>query len=182
MAIYYPGDTCQSSVPEHLCNPCLPIELGGVRTVLFIDKDFVITNPSSPSQWNSGIQSRSIIIIPKTYGTFDGGTPQEGQGFGDTPTSLDGYDFTLQFFDPNFIGNVDHYDSLKNLRSNYKVAFRTGSQIIISDKVVTIIPKMPVAQDLKSKVLWDVTVKWTSQNLPGVYDAPPVDWDCVQII
>lgn len=182
MAIYYPSDNCDKLVPEHLCNPCLPLELGGVRTVLFIDKDYIITTPSAASEWNSGITSRNIIIIPKTYGTFDGGTPSEGQGFGDTPTSLDGYDYFLQFFDPNFIGNVDHYDTIKNLRANYKVAFRTSTQIIMSDKVVTIIPKMPIAQDLKTKVLWAVDVKWTSQNLPFVYDAPAVNWDCVQIL
>lgn len=182
MAIYYPGDNCQSTVPEHLCNPCLPIELGGVRSVLFIDKDYTITSPTSASEWNNGILNGNIIIIPKTYGTFDGGVPQEGQGFGDVPTSLDGYDFMVQFFDPNFIGNQDHYNTIKNLRANYKVAFRTGSQIWMSDKVVTIIPKSPVAQDIKSKVLWDVTVKWTSQNLPNIYDAPAVNWDCVQVL
>lgn len=182
MAIYYPEDNCDNLVPEHLCDPCLPKELGGVRTVLFIKTDFVFVNPSSASEWNNGILAKSIIIIPETFGTFDGGSPAESQGFGDNPTSLDGYDFLLNFSDPNFIGNCDFYDTLKNNRNAYKVAWRTGSQIWLGDKSVTIIPKSPVGVDVKSKVLWTVDVKWTSANLPCSYTSPAVDWSCVQIL
>lgn len=182
MAVYYPADNCANQIPEHFCDPCTPKELGGVRTAGFIKSNFVFTDPSSASEWNNGFVStpRNIILIPEVYGTFDGGTPLESQGFGDNPTSLDGYDFTVQFFDPNFIGNCDFYDTLKNDRNGYKFFFRTGSQVWLSDKTVTVIPKSPVAQDIKSKVLWDVTVKWTSANLPCSYPSPAVDWRCIQ--
>ena len=180
MAIYYPGDVCNAQQPEHLCNPCLSKELGGIRSVAFIKDNFAFTNPSSASEWNNGVTAGNIILIPQVYGTFDGGSPQESQGFGDNPTSLDGYDFMLQFFDPNFIGNTDFYDTIKNNRNGWKVAFRTESQVYLSDKSVTIIPKMPIAQDVKSKVLWDITVKWTSDALPQAYTSPAIRWDCVQ--
>lgn len=182
MAVYYPADNCNNLIPEHLCDPCVAKELGGVRTVLFIESNFVFVNPSSASEWNNGILARNIIIIPETYGTFDGGAPQESQGFGDNPTSLDGYDYTINFFDPNFIGNCDFYNTIKNDRNGFNVAWRTGSQIWLSDKTVTIIPKSPVAVDVKSKVLWDVMVKWTSSELPCSYTAPAVDWRCVQVL
>lgn len=180
MAIYYPGDNCQTQVPEHLCDPCKAIELGGVRSVAFIADDFTFTNPSSTSEWANGVAAGQIILIPETNGTFDGGTPQEGAGFGDNPTSLDGYEFILTYSDPNYIGNVDHYDTLKNVRNGYKVAFRTGSRTIISDKTVVILPKAPVDSDVKSKVLWQVTVKWTSQNLPVDYSTPANVFRCIQ--
>jgi len=180
MAIYYPGNNCQDNVPEHLCDPCLTIELGGIRSVAFIEEDFTFTNPASASEWNTGILAGQIIIIPLTYGTFDGGVPQEGQGFGDSPTSLDGYDFLLNYADPNFNGNCDFYDNLKNARNAYKVSWRTETLIYLSDKTVTILPKFPIAQDVKSKVVWSVDVKWTSKNLPCSYTAPDV-FDCTQV-
>lgn len=182
MAIYYPGDNCQNLIPEHLCDPCSSIELAGVRSVAFIDSGFTFTNPESASEWNNGITAGSIILIPLTNGTFDGGTPQEGVGFGDNPTSLDGYDYVLQFLDPNFVGNWDFYDNIKNIRSGYKVAFRTGSRVVLSDKTVTVLPKAPVVNDVKGKVNWDVTVKWTSRSLPRDYAAPAIDWSCVQTL
>lgn len=182
MAIYYPGDNCQNLIPEHLCDPCLAIELAGVRSVAFIDNDFVFTNPESASEWQAGVTAKSIFIIPLTNGTFDGGAPQEGQGFGDNPTTLDGIDFTLNFFDPNFIGNWDFYNNLKNVRNGYKVAFRTSTRLIMSDKAVTVLPKNPVIADVKGKVTWDVTVKWTSQNLARDYAAPANIWNCTQIL
>lgn len=180
MAIYYPGDNCQNQVPEHLCDPCRAIELAGVRSIAFIADNFTFTSPTNTSEWTAGIASEDIIIIPETNGTFDGGAPQEGAGFGDNPTSLDGYDFSLNYFDPNFIDNCDFYNTIKNSRNSWKVAFRTGSQVYISDKTVTILPKMPIAADVKGKVLWDVTVKWTSQNLPCSYNTPTNVFRCVQ--
>lgn len=181
MAIYYPGDNCQSSVPEHLCDPCLTKELGGVRGVAFVPSDFTFTNPSSDAQWVAAVAA-GAIIIPETNGTFDGGTAQEGLGFGDNPTSLDGYDFVLQFFDPNYKGNCDHYDNLKNARGQFKVAFITETQLHLSSRTVTVLPKNPIAADVKSKVLWDVTVKFTQQNLVCSFDKPSTIFRCTQIL
>lgn len=182
MAIYYPGDNCQNEVPEHLCDPCDAIELAGVRSVALIDDGFTFTNPESATEWEQGVADGSIFIIPNTNGTFDGGAPQEGQGFGDNPTSLDGYDYTLNYMDPNFTGNWDFYNNIKNVRNGYKVAFRTGTRVVMSDTTCTILPKNPVVADVKARVNWDVTVKWTSQNLPRDYESPSSIWSCVQTL
>ena len=181
MAVYYPEDNCQSGVPEHLCDPCKPIELGGVRSVGFIDADATFANPSDPVEWAAKLLAGTIKLIPETSGTFDGGTPQEGAGFGDSPTSLDGYDYSLEFFDPNFVGNCDFYDNMKNARNAFKVIWRTETQVYLSDRSVIVLPKFPIANDVKSRVLWQVIVKWSSKNLPCSYTSPgAATFRCIQ--
>ncbi|MFQ6415315.1 hypothetical protein ACLNB1_10290, partial [Streptococcus pneumoniae] len=85
---------------------------------------FAFVDPSDPTEWRAGFISGDIILIPQTKGTFDGGAEVEAPGYGDQSTRLTGYNFQLQYQDPNYRQNCNFYNTLKNSRA-YKAAYRT---------------------------------------------------------
>jgi hypothetical protein len=174
--VYYPAG-CDVAVPDHYCNPCDVIEHGRVRSVAFIAKDFVFTDPTDPTEWEAGIADKKIIVIPDVNGSFDGGAPVENAGYGDQQTKLVGYNFSLTFRDPNYKNNADFYNALK-LSRNYRFGYRTETQVHLTENTVTVVPKNPVGEDLTSEVVWDVEVKWSEGDLPTPNDTPPGIFTC----
>ena len=178
MAVYYPSG-CDALIPDHICDPCESIETGRLRSVAFIKNTFAFIDPSNPTEWEAGFASGDIILIPQTKGTFDGGAEVEAPGYGDQSTRLTGYNFQAQYQDPNYRQNCAFYNAIKNSRG-YKFAYRTQTQIHISDTTVQVIPKNPVQDDTTSEVVWDVIVKWSGSDLPCPFDAPAGIFDaCV---
>ena len=178
MSVYYPSN-CDDLVPDHICDPCEELEGGRVRSMAFIKSTFAFTDPSDPTEWEAGFLSGDIILIPQTKGTFDGGAEVESPGYGDQVTRLTGYNFQLQYQDPNYKQNCTFYNTLKNSRA-YKAAYRTETQIHIIDTTVQVIPKNPVQEDTNTEVVWDVLVKWSGKDVPCPYDVPPGIFDaCV---
>src|SRR6478735_8188976 len=90
--IYYPTG-CDANIPPHYCNNCEKIEKARIRSVAFVAKDWVFSNPEDPNEWEDGIAQKKIIVIPRTNGSFDGGSEVESAGYGDQSTNLDGYNF-----------------------------------------------------------------------------------------
>lgn len=170
MSVYYPTG-CDDLIPAHICDPCEAIEQGRVRSVAFIKNTFAFVDPSDPTEWAAGFASEDIILIPQTKGTFDGGSEVEAPGYGDQSTRLTGYNFQAQYQDPNYRQNCNFYNTLKNSRQ-YKFAYRTQTQIHISDTTVQVIPKNPVQDDTQTEVVWDVIVKWSGNDLPCPFDVP----------
>jgi hypothetical protein len=180
MSVYYPSN-CDDLIPDHICDPCEELEGGGVRSIAYYKSDFSFTDPSNPVEWQNGFASGDIILIPQTKGTFDGGAEVESPGYGDQVTRLTGYNFQLQYQDPNYKQNCAFYNALKNSRQ-YKAAYRTATQIHIIDATVQVIPKNPVQEDKTTEVVWDVIVKWSGQSLPCPYDVPPGIFDACTYI
>lgn len=178
MSIYYPAG-CDAQIPDHVCDPCEVIEQGRVRSVAFIKNTVAFIDPSNPTEWQNYFKQGLIHIIPATKGTFDGGAEVETPGYGDQVTRLTGYNFTLTYQDPNFKKNCNFYNIIKNSRQ-YTVAFRTSTQILMVNATVQIIPKVPITDDVNSEVVWEVVVKWSDNDVPCPYDAPPTIFDkCV---
>ena len=176
MSVYYPSG-CGEETPNHYCDPCATDEHGRVRSVAFIKKDFEFIDPSNEQEWIDGINSGNIIIIAETNGSFDGGTPKEGPGYGDTTSTYLGSDFVLKYKDPNYKQNCHFYNTINKSR-NYKVAYRTETLVHISDKTAYINAKPAVQDDLTSTVVWDVDVKWSSSNIPCPYEMPDGVFTC----
>ena len=177
-SIYYPG--CATAIPDHLCNTCGDDkEHGRVRSVAFITESYLPTlmvDPTSPVKWQAGIATKAIVIVPEVIGSFDGGAPQEGPGYGDSDSELLGYKFGLAYKDPNYKLNAAFYNAIKRSR-RYAVAWRSESQIHISDKTARITPKNPIAEDLNSDVVWDVAISFSQPDLPVPFDVPPGIFD-----
>lgn len=174
--VYYPSG-CDSEIGDHYCSPCEPKEHGRVRSVAFIKSGFEFADPSNPTEWQAGIDNKDIIIIPETNGSFDGGSEVEATGYGDQATALVGYNFVLTYNDPNYKLNADFYNAIKRSR-NWRVAYRTETQIHMVDTNVSVVPKNPVAEDITSEVVWNVLVKWSNGDLPIPYDVPEGIFTC----
>lgn len=178
-SVTYP-DTCTSSIPFHACDPCQDVEQARIRSVAFVNSSFIATllaSPSSTDVWENGIDDSLIIVIPDTNGSFDGGTPVEGPGFGSSPTKYMGSEFVLTYRDPNYVDNCDFYSAIQR-SSSYHVAYVTETQVHISENTVTILPKAPITDSLTDMVLWEVTVKFQQFATPCPNDKPAGIFTC----
>lgn len=177
MALYYP-DSCETEVPDHVCDPCETLEKGRVSSVALItDPTFEFLDVTDPTEWIAGIESGAITVIPEVVGSFDGGTEVEGPGYGRQSTKLISYDFVLNFRDPNYKSNCEYWNAVKRLRT-VRLVYVTETQAHYVDVPVSLIPKSPVTEELNSDVVYDVTAKWSSPDLPcpvnkpaGIFDA-----------
>lgn len=173
MYVYYPSSNCgsTSSLPAYSCNPCPEYEYGRIRSVAYVKNTLSFTDPSSPTEWTTGINNGDIRVIWETQGSYDGGTTSELPGYGNREFTNGGTSHVLNYKDPNYAENWDFYMAIKD-SSDWSIAFRTSSQIHLANAPVTITPKNPVADDLKSNVVWDVQVKWQNPLAPRPYNTP----------
>ncbi len=173
MSVYYPQSNCGTSgvIPDYSCSDCPELEFGRVSSFAFIANTFSFTDPTNSAEWDVGIASGDIRVVWQTQGSYDGGTTAENPGFGRQEFSLGSTSHILNFKDPNYKNNCDFYNSIK-YSSSYKGAYVTSSQVHLIDSPITIIPKNPVQDDLKSVVTWDVTIKWAGYDSPCPYDKP----------
>ncbi len=175
MSVYYPsgGTDCGSGgvLPTYSCSPCPDYEYGRVRSIAFVKTTFSFTDPTSPTEWNTGIGTGDIRVIWETQGSYDGGSTSELAGFGDREFTNGGTSHVLTFKDPNYAENWDFYEGLR-AASEWTIIYRTSSKIHTVGKPVTVTPKNPVADDLKSNVVWEGTVKWQSPSSPRPYNVP----------
>ena len=164
MAGYYPT-SCADVIPSHFCDPCEDREYGRIRTVGFVHKDVTFTDISGNGEWQTGMNNGNIIVIPFANGELQAASEVLGVGYGDATEQLNGFDFVAVVNDPNYAENCDFYNAIAYSR-NYKFFFVTSTKVHLTDVAVTVIPKAPVANDLNSEVVWNVTVKWRDQNHP----------------
>jgi len=164
MPIVYKNCGGAGGIIHPTCDPCGPREHGRIRSIAFIKKGTKLSTPAVSTEWTAGIEAGNILVIPETTGTFDGGSPKEGKGYGNRKSTILGYDYVLNVSDPSYIGNALFWDTIKD-SPEYLVAFRTETQVHISEEVVTIIPKNPVEEDVDSEVVWQAEIKWFQNKL-----------------
>ena len=162
MSIYYPG--CDETITAPICSDCPEKELAGIRSLFFVHVGFSFTDISDPTEWETGICDEDIYVFPRTRGSLEM-SEQMSEGFGDIPEDLDGYDFTISVKDPNYLDNCDFWNSIKRSLA-YRVGYRTETKIYLSDKAAVIVPKAPIAEDLKTKVVWEIVAKFTQEDIP----------------
>lgn len=179
---YYPS-TCDVLIGEHSCDACAVRELGRIRGVGFIHKDYYATlnaDPNNSSLWTAGLDigTEGIINIPETEGELAEPAEIVRTGFGDTKDFLTAFDWSASFRDPNFLENCDFWNDMNNARGEFYFYYRTETQTYIADKTVSVIAKQIIENDDSSLVLWKVDVKWRSLNIPCNYDTIPILRTC----
>jgi hypothetical protein len=168
MAINY--KTCADVVvPQHVCDDCAILEQGGIRSIALVKDTFSFTDITDKDEWIAGIEDGDIIVIPKTIGTFDGGSPIMIAGFGDDAEAVSGFNFTLAARDPAYKQNGVFWNAIRK-HKDMLVAWRTATQIHISGAAVTISPLAPVEEGTDSVVTWQVTFTWKGEDLPEPND------------
>ena len=185
-------------IPAHFCNPCLEIEQGGVRGAAYISTAYMTSTNAFTSSgiidrnivenlawWKTGAENGSIIVIPKTRGTYDGGSPTESAGFGDLSTITTGKTFTLVVNDPDHRDNEPFYAAIANAPGSYHVAWRTGSQLRISETGVNVDPADPIEEDVNSQVVWTANITWDQKRkTTQIFDLSKVKeiFNCFEVV
>jgi hypothetical protein len=159
-------------IPAHVCNGCIKTEQGGVRGAAFIlashiprDVNGLISQQVEDfSWWESGINNGEIHVVPKTRGTFDGGSPTTSPGYGNLAEITTGKIFTAVMSDPDHRENEAFYEAMANAPGAYHFAWRTGNELRISDTTVNIDPVDNTEEDVNSQVVWGVTITWSQDR------------------
>lgn len=166
--IYYPG--CDEVIPDPICSDCPDKELGGIRSIWLQKVNFAFADITDPAEWQQAICDKNVYVFPYTRGTLTP-APQESPGFGNVANDVDAYEFTLNIFEPNYASNCDFWNAMKKSH-NYLVGWRTETKIHLSSVAALIEPMAPVSEDLKSKVLWNVIMKFIQEDNPCPVNMP----------
>jgi hypothetical protein len=150
----------------------LDVEQGGVRGGAFIHASYIPRDAGGLISrqvehidwWETGIGDGKIFVVPKTRGTFDGGSPATSPGYGDLAEITTGKTFTAVMSDPDHRENEGFYAAMADAPGTYHVAWRTGNEMRISDTTVNIDPADNTEEDLNSQVVWAVTVTWNQKR------------------
>ena len=177
MAVYYPG--CPDSITAPTCSDCPPKENGDVRSLFLVEEDFTFTDITATAEWTTGIGTKELYVFPYTRGSLEQ-TETTTPGFGDRDIELDGYQYTLNVMDPEYINNANFWNDIKFSR-RWKVGYRTETQVHLSSVTATIIPLQPVAEDKKAGVNWNIKIIWSQDSLMIPSNMPTGVFDqCVQ--
>lgn len=178
-------DEASGTPVAHVCDPC-GRELGRVRGVVLFDGGFedwdnLITKLKSGTTsdleaaltiFEEALTNGKATLISETNGTFDGGSAQTGDGYGDEENRLLGYLYTLNFKDPSYGGNKDFWERAE--LEHKKIMWRTETLLHFADKPASIQAIAPVEADLTSSVVWDVTATWKSKQKPDIAPIGPL--------
>jgi len=156
----------------HVCDACETPELGRVRSFCLVKKGTVIAIPFALEAWTAAVESGNIIIIPNSSGTFDGGTPKVGNGYGDEKERKLGDDYVLAVKDPAYAANVDFWQAAE--LETWNICFRTETLLHYVNSDVKVTAKAPVEDDVESEIVWNVEAKWFSKNKPKASPSTPL--------
>lgn len=165
---------CAGSEAVHSYTVCAAdraTEFARTRGSGFIKQAYLATlmvDPTDKAAWDTGIANGDIIVVPKTSGSYDPGTPKELAGFGDVKSSFGAREMKLSFNDPDYVDNYAFYNEISD-RTDLVPFFRTSSQVRIFDTVASIIASDPVADDPEATVIWNVVCTVLSKNLPSIH-------------
>lgn len=158
----------------HSCDPC-EVELGRVRGVALVDGSVDLaplidalkeSNENATTIFEGLVEAGQLHLVSESIGTFDGGSAQTGDGYGDEETRLLGYLYTLSYKDPSYKSNKDFYERIE--KEHWKAIWRTETLLHFADKPATIQAIAPVEEDLTSAVVWNVTATWKSKKKPDI--------------
>lgn len=174
-AIYYPSGNCDN-LPDHIPDPCPgdDIEQARVGSVALVHKSVVAsikTDPSAAAAWLAAIQQKKAYIISETQGSYDGGTPVVGTGYGRLKEKVTGVDGVVTYKDPAYKKNGAFYNALMR-SSNWHIAWCSETQIHLSDNPATFKPKNEITDDVTGEVVWTVEATFNQPGIAAPYDIP----------
>ena len=171
MPIVYKSCT-PAEAAEHFCNTCDTGEKGRVRSLVLIALGTTIATPLTSEAWTALVEAGTVVIIPETSGTFDGGTPKMITGFGDVKEKKIGDDYVLTVKDPNYKENISFWENTE--KETWNIAFRSETQLMIVNAPVTVTAKAPIEDDLETSITWNIEAKWFSSSKPKATPFAPI--------
>lgn len=158
--IYTPG--C-GTPPPPTCQDCPVVELGGVRSIWLQKNTFTFTDITNPIEWDTNICNGNVVVFPFTNGTVAQDANME-DGFGNTPTSLSAFTYTVDFVEPQHVNNIPFWNFVKSGNS-YLLGYKTQNYVYLSQVAAQFTPTQPISKDLKSTVRNHVKATFVQANL-----------------
>lgn len=170
--------TCESETGKavvHVCNPCSDKELGRVRGLFLFSSAFKIDEfkealkattadeaAKAATILEEGITSGTLHLIPETSGSYNGGEPEYGDGYGDESQRLRNRNHEITFKDPSYAENEEFWSEVE--KSHWYVGWRTDKLIHIGDKPASVVTTDPIEDSIESDVTWNGTISWKSKK------------------
>ncbi len=174
MPIVYKQCNESEDAKGYFCNPCNNnTESGRIRNIFFVKTGANITPTSTLEEWTTAVENGDVVIIPNTTGSYDGGAPKMGAGFGNQKERLLGYDFTSNVKVGNYKENYDFWEWAE--KQEWRFGFLSETVVHLTNKTVTVNAKAPIEEDLESEVVWNVEVKWFDRKRPVIFDVEPIN-------
>ena len=174
--MFYPSNC--NEIAQHDCGS-YSTELGRIRAVAFVHKSYfstLIADIENVNLWLIGRNNNKIFVYPEVNGEMDV-SPIYSNGFAKAEETLIAYNFGIEFNIPEYVGNITHWNALRGSR-NYYILFCTETQMHVTERLCSIVPRNEVKNDLKQEVIWSCSSKWTSDNFPLIYDKVEGAMDC----
>ncbi len=158
--IYMPG--C-GTPPAPTCEDCPTKELGGVRAFWVQKASYVWTNIQNPTEWETAICNGDVFVFPFANGDVSI-ADNSSDGYGNLPTTLDSYTYTITTHEPQYKNNVPFWNFVKRSIS-YKVGYKTETLLHLSSVAAQFTPTAPVGKDVKSKIDMAIKIMFTQEDL-----------------
>ena len=153
-------------VPAYVCDNCPDAEAGRVSAVAFVTKSYLdntlIGNFSDLTKWTAGVSSGDIILIPECSGSYDGGSPTFGAGYGRKSQRLLGSEHKCTFTDANYLANESVYAALE-VSGKWVCVMFTETLGHVANQPTSMFAKKEIKDDLKSEVVGIVECAWTEK-------------------
>jgi len=173
MALTYLSCTDNDANLVYTCDPCNTTEAGGIRSFGLIKKGTTVTVPLNLSSLTAQVEAGTVVIIPATRGTYDGGTAKMVAGFGNRKEKRIGSDYVLAVKAPTYADNAAFMEAVENVE-DWNLFFATETQLHIVTEDCTLTTKAPVEEGLDTDVLWNIEAKWFSKTKPVITPLAPI--------
>lgn len=161
-------------VPPYLNTLCTSIEIARVRSIAFVKRTAVVSDPSSAAVWKALEDSGDAIVIREIRGAYDGGVAVEAAGFGSQQFRIQNKNHTLTVTDPKAVDNIKNgfYDAMQGSSYLYEVWLVGETQVWKTNGIPSVAPTVPIVDDISQEVYVVSTIKWQYKDLPVPYDKP----------
>lgn len=175
--------TCESESGTpvvHVCNPCNDKEGGRVRGMCYVNTGFDLAPLKAALKAGTGaktifaaaIESGDIHIIPETTGTYNGGEPTYGAGYGDESQRLTSRNHQLEISDPSYAENEEFYTELE--KDQWIPMWRGDKLLHIGSKPASVVATDPIEEGLDTDVVWKASINWTDKQRASIYSVEQI--------
>lgn len=177
------GNCVETGLDPHVCETCGNVveEHANISDAAWVNKNSyaaIAADPTNATVWQTAIDAGDVIVIPDTRGTFDGGTPKIGNGWGRSKGTYQGSDFKATINDRIYQDNWAHYRSLVG-KTNWHLLYVTETQGHLTSVPVTVAPKNPISDQVDDVISWQSDVTWFEFFTPAPFAMPMSIFTCV---
>lgn len=165
----------------HTCNPCNDKEGGRVRGIMYIRSGFDLTplkaalkaGTGAAAIFEAAVIAGNIHVVPETTGTYNGGEPEYGAGYGEESQRLTNRNHEISVKDPSYDGNSDFYTRIE--KEHWIVGWKGDKLLHFGTKPASVVATDPTEEGLETDVTWNATINWKHIAHAEIYPAEQLE-------